>query len=260
VVLVHPFANGNGRHSRLAADLLVTALGGVPVHLGRRRTHHGLRPSGGLSDGPAPCRPWLRLHGADRVRGARQLTRSYAAGSGLLSGLMPSKASSGAVGTRMSPPTRITGVDCLARTLIACVGRRDRLPGSTLCRPAKQRPVSGIGFHGQLARPAMERSDGPRVCDINPLSKELTFGRVVWMRCSSTCGSTGPAPDGTTSCSSTPKTAISCEAVSSATSSGSQPSAPGSPADALPGSPCGTPPPPSCASGTRRGARRWRTT
>ena len=34
LVLVHPFANGNGRHSRLAADLLVADLGAEPFTWG----------------------------------------------------------------------------------------------------------------------------------------------------------------------------------------------------------------------------------
>jgi Fic-DOC domain mobile mystery protein B len=34
LLCVHPFANGNGRHSRLAADLLVTALGAAPFTWG----------------------------------------------------------------------------------------------------------------------------------------------------------------------------------------------------------------------------------
>lgn len=35
VVAVHPFANGNGRHARLAADILVTSLGGSRFTWGR---------------------------------------------------------------------------------------------------------------------------------------------------------------------------------------------------------------------------------
>ena len=34
LVLIHPFANGNGRHSRLAADLLVAELGAEPFTWG----------------------------------------------------------------------------------------------------------------------------------------------------------------------------------------------------------------------------------
>jgi Fic-DOC domain mobile mystery protein B len=34
LVSIHPFANGNGRHARLAADLLITALGGKPFQWG----------------------------------------------------------------------------------------------------------------------------------------------------------------------------------------------------------------------------------
>lgn len=36
LVLIHPFPNGNGRHSRLAADLLVELLGRPPFAWGRR--------------------------------------------------------------------------------------------------------------------------------------------------------------------------------------------------------------------------------
>ena len=35
LVAIHPFANGNGRHSRLAADLLVVQLGGDRFSWGR---------------------------------------------------------------------------------------------------------------------------------------------------------------------------------------------------------------------------------
>ena len=35
LVLIHPFPNGNGRHARLAADLLLTACGGGPLTWGR---------------------------------------------------------------------------------------------------------------------------------------------------------------------------------------------------------------------------------
>jgi Fic-DOC domain mobile mystery protein B len=34
LVSIHPFPNGNGRHSRLMADLLVTAIGGRPFTWG----------------------------------------------------------------------------------------------------------------------------------------------------------------------------------------------------------------------------------
>ena len=34
LVLVHPFPNGNGRHSRLMTDLIVRAAGGVPFSWG----------------------------------------------------------------------------------------------------------------------------------------------------------------------------------------------------------------------------------
>jgi len=48
LVAIHPFANGNGRHSRLAADLLAIGLGQAPFTWGRRdltvagdnRTHY----------------------------------------------------------------------------------------------------------------------------------------------------------------------------------------------------------------------------
>jgi len=36
LVWIHPFPNGNGRHARLAADLLVTTLGGVRFTWGRK--------------------------------------------------------------------------------------------------------------------------------------------------------------------------------------------------------------------------------
>jgi len=35
LVSVHPFTNGNGRHSRLASDCLAEALGRPPFHWGR---------------------------------------------------------------------------------------------------------------------------------------------------------------------------------------------------------------------------------
>ena len=35
LVAIHPFPNGNGRHSRLAADLLVMQRGGRPFSWGR---------------------------------------------------------------------------------------------------------------------------------------------------------------------------------------------------------------------------------
>ncbi|MER8417819.1 mobile mystery protein B [Mesorhizobium sp. M1329] len=35
LVAIHPFPNGNGRHSRLMADLLIEALGGEPFSWGR---------------------------------------------------------------------------------------------------------------------------------------------------------------------------------------------------------------------------------
>ncbi len=35
LVAIHPFPNGNGRHSRAAADLLIVALGSVPFSWGR---------------------------------------------------------------------------------------------------------------------------------------------------------------------------------------------------------------------------------
>lgn len=36
LVAIHPFANGNGRHSRLAADLLIASLDGEPLSWGSR--------------------------------------------------------------------------------------------------------------------------------------------------------------------------------------------------------------------------------
>jgi Fic-DOC domain mobile mystery protein B len=77
LVLIHPFRNGNGRHARLATDLLVADLGRRTVHLGRRRTHRPHRPAYRLPHGPAPRRHHCRLHGIDRVRATHQLiTRS----------------------------------------------------------------------------------------------------------------------------------------------------------------------------------------
>lgn len=35
LVAIHPFPNGNGRHSRASADLLIVALGSVPFSWGR---------------------------------------------------------------------------------------------------------------------------------------------------------------------------------------------------------------------------------
>jgi hypothetical protein len=55
----------------------------------------------------------------------------------------------------------------------------DRRPGSSLCRVAHQWPLPGIGVHGELARSAWNEVIGLEVWDINPLRKELTFGRVV---------------------------------------------------------------------------------
>lgn len=34
LVVIHPFPNGNGRHARLMADLLIEALGGEPFSWG----------------------------------------------------------------------------------------------------------------------------------------------------------------------------------------------------------------------------------
>lgn len=36
LVQIHPFPNGNGRHTRLLADLLIEQLGGAPFTWGRR--------------------------------------------------------------------------------------------------------------------------------------------------------------------------------------------------------------------------------
>ena len=57
IVSIHPFANGNGRHSRLMGDLLVEKLGGSPFAWGsgdlqttsdlRRRYIHSLREADG---------------------------------------------------------------------------------------------------------------------------------------------------------------------------------------------------------------------
>jgi Fic-DOC domain mobile mystery protein B len=44
LVQIHPFPNGNGRHARLMADLLITELGGKPFSWGRG----GLRDHGEL--------------------------------------------------------------------------------------------------------------------------------------------------------------------------------------------------------------------
>lgn len=44
LVAIHPFPNGNGRHSRLMADLLIERLGGTPFSWGSG----GLTDSGGL--------------------------------------------------------------------------------------------------------------------------------------------------------------------------------------------------------------------
>lgn len=43
LVWIHPFPNGNGRHSRAAADLLLAGLGGVPFSWGRPPPAPGLR-------------------------------------------------------------------------------------------------------------------------------------------------------------------------------------------------------------------------
>jgi fido (protein-threonine AMPylation protein) len=45
LVLTHPFANGNGRWSRLAADLLIVQLGGTRFTWGRSnlQTEGGVR-------------------------------------------------------------------------------------------------------------------------------------------------------------------------------------------------------------------------
>lgn len=40
LVWVHPFPNGNGRHSRAATDLLLSALGGEPLTWGRAALAH----------------------------------------------------------------------------------------------------------------------------------------------------------------------------------------------------------------------------
>lgn len=40
LVWIHPFPNGNGRHSRAAADLLLSALGGTPFTWGRTNLNH----------------------------------------------------------------------------------------------------------------------------------------------------------------------------------------------------------------------------
>jgi Fic-DOC domain mobile mystery protein B len=46
LVLIHPFSNGNGRHSRLIADVLVVQLGGLRFNWGRA----DLQASGGVRD------------------------------------------------------------------------------------------------------------------------------------------------------------------------------------------------------------------
>jgi Fic-DOC domain mobile mystery protein B len=50
LVWIHPFANGNGRHARLIADLLALRLGQRVTRLHRRR-------QGALSASAARCRP-----------------------------------------------------------------------------------------------------------------------------------------------------------------------------------------------------------
>lgn len=39
LVAIHPFANGNGRHARMMADLLIVELGGAPFSWGGRQLH-----------------------------------------------------------------------------------------------------------------------------------------------------------------------------------------------------------------------------
>jgi Fic-DOC domain mobile mystery protein B len=41
LVIIHPFPNGNGRWSRLMADILVVRLGQRPLHLGPKRFARG---------------------------------------------------------------------------------------------------------------------------------------------------------------------------------------------------------------------------
>ncbi len=43
LVWVHPFPNGNGRHARLAADLLIAGLGEIPLTWGAERAGDGER-------------------------------------------------------------------------------------------------------------------------------------------------------------------------------------------------------------------------
>jgi Fic-DOC domain mobile mystery protein B len=56
LVSIHPFANGNGRHARLAADVLITAMGGKPFQWGGRSL---------TSRGPIRARYLEALRGAD---------------------------------------------------------------------------------------------------------------------------------------------------------------------------------------------------
>ena len=56
LVLIHPFANGNGRHARLSADLLVMQLGGERFSWGRTSLIHA---------GEARSRYITALHSAD---------------------------------------------------------------------------------------------------------------------------------------------------------------------------------------------------
>jgi len=74
LVAIHPFPNGNGRHSRLMADILVERLGGAPFSWGDARhagEHHG---SGKIGAVPAPI-----LVGGGSLTGTGELRRRYVA-------------------------------------------------------------------------------------------------------------------------------------------------------------------------------------
>ncbi len=68
LVVIHPFANGNGRHSRLAADLLVQALGESGLQLGVGEPEQSGRNASHLSGRAADRGRELRLRAPAAVR------------------------------------------------------------------------------------------------------------------------------------------------------------------------------------------------